>query len=55
MYKKIKSFLTTNLYWKALSILLAIGLWFVVMNINNPTEIKTFTLKNTIKSIISKK
>ncbi len=44
MYKKIKSFLTTNLYWKALSILLAIGLWFVVMNINNPTEIKTFTL-----------
>lgn len=44
MYKKIKDFFTTNLYWKALSVLLAIGLWFVVMNINNPTEIKTFTL-----------
>lgn len=44
MLKKIKSFFTTNLYWKALSVLLAIGLWFVVMNINNPTEIKTFTL-----------
>lgn len=44
MLKKIKNFFTTNLYWKALSVLLAIGLWFVVMNINNPTEIKTFTL-----------
>ena len=44
MYKKIKSFFTSNLYWKALSVLIAIGLWFVVMNINNPTEIKTFTL-----------
>lgn len=48
MLKKIKSFFTTNLYWKALSILLAIGLWFVVMNINNPTEIKTFTLSINI-------
>ncbi|WP_250278910.1 CdaR family protein [[Clostridium] colinum] len=44
MYKKIKYFFTNNLYWKALSVLLAIGLWFVVMNINNPTEIKSFTL-----------
>ena len=44
MYKKIKDFFTTNLYWKAISVLIAIILWFIVMNISNPTEIKTFTL-----------
>lgn len=44
MYKRIKNFFTNNLYWKALSVLMAVALWFVVMNINNPTEIKTFTL-----------
>lgn len=44
MYKKIKDFFTINLYWKALSVLMAVVLWFIVMNINNPTEIKTFTL-----------
>lgn len=44
MYKKIKDFFTINLHWKALSILMAIGIWFIVMNINNPTEIKTFDL-----------
>ncbi|WP_317367003.1 CdaR family protein [uncultured Tyzzerella sp.] len=44
MYKRIKYFFTNNLYWKALSVLMAVALWFVVMNINNPTEIKTFTL-----------
>lgn len=44
MYKIIKDFFTSNLYWKALSVLMAIVLWFVVMNINNPTEIKTFSL-----------
>ncbi len=44
MYKRIKYFFTNNLYWKALSVLMAIVIWFVVMNINNPTEIKTFTL-----------
>ena len=44
MYKRIKYFFTNNLYWKALSVLMAVVLWFVVMNINNPTEIKTFSL-----------
>ncbi len=48
MYKKIKNFFTTNLYWKALSVLIATGLWFVVMNLNNPTEIKTFPLNINI-------
>ena len=44
MYKKIKYFFTNNIPLKALSILISICLWFVVMNINNPTEIKTFSL-----------
>ncbi len=44
MYKRIKYFFTNNLYWKALSVLMAVVLWFVVMNMNNPTEIKTFSL-----------
>lgn len=45
MYKKIKSFFTQNLHWKAFSILMAAVLWFIVMNINNPTEVKTFSLE----------
>ena len=48
MYKKLKYFFTNNIYWKALSVLMAVVLWFVVMNINNPTEIKTFTLNLSI-------
>lgn len=48
MYRRIKYFFTNNLYWKALSVLMAIVLWFVVMNINNPTEIKSFTLNISI-------
>lgn len=48
MYKKIKDFFTRNLHWKALSILMSIGMWFIVMNINNPTEIKTYPLSISV-------
>lgn len=44
MYDKLKKFFTENILWKILSIIMATLLWFVVMNINNPTEIKTFYL-----------
>lgn len=48
MFIKIKVFLkkifTTNLLWKLLSLFFAIVLWFIVININNPIEIKTFSV-----------
>lgn len=44
MYQKLKDLFTKNLAWKAFSILMASLLWFIVMNINNPTEVKTFSL-----------
>lgn len=44
MYKKIKNLFVKNFHWKILSIFMATILWLIVMNINNPTEIKTFSL-----------
>ncbi len=44
MYQKIKNLFVRNLPWKALSVLIAFILWLVYMNINNPSEIKTFSL-----------
>lgn len=44
MYKKIKNFFTKNLFWKLASVVMSALLWFIVMNINNPTEIKSFSL-----------
>lgn len=43
MYQKLKSILTENIFLKLFSILASICLWIVVMNINNPVEIKTFS------------
>lgn len=48
MYKKLKNFFTKNLHWKAFSVLISAVLWFIVMNINNPTEVKTFSLNITL-------
>lgn len=39
----IKVFFAKDLLWKVFSLVVAIALWFVVMNTLNPTEIKTFT------------
>lgn len=30
--------------WKVFSLVLAIGLWFIVINIKNPEESMTFTI-----------
>lgn len=44
----IVKFLTVNITLKLLSLFLAIFLWFLVLNINNPTEVKTFSLNLTL-------
>lgn len=44
MKNKIKGIISKNFGWKALSLLLSMVLWFIVMNVNNPTEIKSFTV-----------
>lgn len=41
---KIKAFFSRDLLWKSFSLVLAVFLWFVVMNILNPTEVKTFSV-----------
>jgi YbbR domain-containing protein len=38
----LKKLFEKDLYWKALSVVLATFLWFVVMNVINPTETKNF-------------
>jgi YbbR domain-containing protein len=47
----IKDFFAYDTMWKILSLIIAIFLWFVVMNLINPTETKTFSayiqLENT--------
>lgn len=43
LIRGIKNFFSQEPLWKLLSIIVAIILWFVVMNTINPTEIKTFT------------
>ena len=39
----IKGFFAKDLMWKIFSLLIALALWFVVMNTLNPAETKTFT------------
>ncbi len=39
----IKGFFAKDLLWKVFSLIVAVALWFVVMNTLNPTETKTFT------------
>ncbi|MDE6182083.1 MAG: hypothetical protein K2F59_02605, partial [Eubacteriales bacterium] len=58
MYQKLKNLFTKNLPWKILSILVSCLLWFVAMNINNPTEIKNFSIPldlSNLKEETSKK
>ncbi len=42
--KFIKNLILHNMGWKLLSIFLAMFLWFIVMNLINPTEIKTYVV-----------
>jgi YbbR domain-containing protein len=43
----IKGFFSQDLAWKIFSLVIAILLWFVVMNTLNPTEVKSFTTNLT--------
>lgn len=45
MLEKIKQTLTTNLDLKILALLFAVGLWIIVVNVDDPTQTKTFTAK----------
>ncbi|MFV0520800.1 MAG: YbbR-like domain-containing protein [Lachnospirales bacterium] len=48
---RVKNFFTKNLGLKSLSLVLAIILWFVGMNINNPTLIQTFTVNLELRNL----
>ena len=37
--------------WKVFSLVLAIGLWFIVINIKNPEESMTFTIPVEIQNL----
>ncbi len=43
--KKIKEFIMKDIGWKLLSVAIAIGLWFMVINIENPIENRNYTTK----------
>lgn len=43
MKNRLKHIFVDNIWLKLLAVLFAIGLWFVVMNVNDPTQTKTFT------------
>ena len=38
-----KSKFTKDIGWKLLSLIIAIGLWFTVINTENPLETRTYT------------
>ena len=43
MKTRLKNIFLNNIGLKLLAILFAVGLWFLVMNFNDPTQTKTFT------------
>ncbi|WP_058486486.1 CdaR family protein [Defluviitalea phaphyphila] len=47
----MNEFFGKNIQWKILSIILAISLWLVVINIENPEETMTFTIPVTLENI----
>ena len=54
MLKKISNVLfksiSKNFGWKLFSLVCAIILWFIVMNIINPTEIQTYSVNVTLEN-----
>ena len=45
LFNYIKNFFAKDTLWKLFSLVVAIIMWLVVMNIINPTEVKTFNAK----------
>ena len=46
-----KNLLIKDFWWKILSMLIAICLWFIVINIENPVEIRSFSVPLEIRGI----
>lgn len=47
----MNDFFGKNLGWKIFSLVIAIGLWFIVINIKNPEETMTFTIPVEIQNM----
>ncbi|MBM7684912.1 MAG: hypothetical protein PWP07_2642 [Epulopiscium sp.] len=47
----MSDFFGKNLEWKIFSLILAIGLWLIVINIKNPEETMSFTIPVTIENL----
>lgn len=47
----IKNFFSHELLWKIFSLIIAVFMWFLVMNTINPTEVKTFTAPITFENM----
>ena len=47
---KLKPILTKDLGWKFISVLIAVFMWFIVLNIENPIESRTFYSNLTIQN-----
>lgn len=45
-----KNYFTNNLGWKILSLVIAVGLWFTVINTENPLETRSFTTSVQIEN-----
>lgn len=43
--KKIREAIMKDIGWKLLSVMIAVGLWFMVINIENPIETRNYTIK----------
>lgn len=51
LLRGIKNFFSRDLLWKIFSLVIAVFMWFLVMNTINPTEIKTFTAPITFENM----
>lgn len=51
LFKIIKNSISHEFLWKFFSLISAIFMWFIVMNIINPTEIKNFTSPVTFENM----
>lgn len=53
LLRSIRNFFSQEPLWKLFSLAAAIFTWFIVMNIINPTEIKTFQAEVTLENLSS--
>lgn len=51
LLRSIKNFFSVEPLWKLFSLAAAVFMWFIVMNIINPTEVKTFQASVTLENM----